>query len=137
MPLIQSRLKQLRQTLKLTQQDVADRIGVAQQQYADWERGRFSPSVDVVAKIANVLECSVDYVLGLSEAPNQVFAGANLTEDERKVVLRYRNEKRAKLLINAILELGDPPSASDELLDDSDEESGRPLLNPGFNSKIS
>ncbi len=42
-------------------------IGVAPESVATWLRGRIVPSIDCFAKIADVYNVSVDYLLGLSE----------------------------------------------------------------------
>lgn len=42
-------------------------IGVAPESVATWLRGRIVPNIDCFAKIADVYNVSVDYLLGLSE----------------------------------------------------------------------
>lgn len=42
-------------------------IGVAPEAVSTWLRGRIVPSIDCFAKIADVYNVSVDYLLGLSE----------------------------------------------------------------------
>lgn len=61
------RLKKLRKDTDLTQVDVASKLGISQQAYASWERGVKKPTQDNLVKIAQVLNVSVDYLVGNSE----------------------------------------------------------------------
>lgn len=61
------RLKKLRKDTDLTQVDVAEKLGISQPAYASWERGVKKPTQDNLVKIAQVLNVSVDYLVGNSE----------------------------------------------------------------------
>ncbi|CAD0146993.1 Cro/CI family transcriptional regulator [Streptococcus thermophilus] len=61
------RLKELRKQAQLTQVELASKLGIAQSSYADWERGRKKPTQDNLVKIAQILNVSVDYLVGNSE----------------------------------------------------------------------
>ena len=61
------RLKELRKQAHLTQVELAKELGIGQSSYADWERGKKKPTQDNLVKIAQVLNVSVDYLVGNSE----------------------------------------------------------------------
>ena len=61
------RLKNLRKKVGLTQVDVAGKLGISQQAYASWERGVKKPTQENLVKIAQMLNVSVDYLVGNSE----------------------------------------------------------------------
>lgn len=61
------RLKELRKQAHLTQVELAKRLGIGQSSYADWERGKKKPTQENLVKIAQVLNVSVDYLVGNSE----------------------------------------------------------------------
>ena len=61
------RLKNLRKQAHLTQVDVAEKLGISQQAYASWERGIKKPTQENLVKIAQVLNTSVDYLVGNSD----------------------------------------------------------------------
>ena len=61
------RLKKLRKDTGLTQVDVASKLGISQQAYASWERGIKKPTQDNLVKIAQVLNVTVDYLVGNSD----------------------------------------------------------------------
>ena len=68
------RLKTLRKQGKLTQAQIAEKLNISQQAYASWERGVKKPTQDNLVKIAQILNVSIDYLVGNSDE--------NLKEDE-------------------------------------------------------
>lgn len=61
------RLKNLRKQAHLTQTDVAEKLGISQQAYASWERGVKKPTQENLVKIAQILDVSIDYLVGNSD----------------------------------------------------------------------
>ena len=61
------RLKTLRKEAGLTQVDVAEKLGISQPAYASWERGVKKPTQENLVKIAQILDVSIDYLVGNSE----------------------------------------------------------------------
>lgn len=64
------RLKDLRKQAGLTQVDVAEKLGISQPAYASWERGVKKPTQENLVKIAQILNVSVDYLVGNSNEEN-------------------------------------------------------------------
>mgnify|MGYP000115225084 CR=1 FL=1 len=60
------RLKELRKQAHLTQVELAKRLGIGQSSYADWERGKKKPTQENLVKISQVLNVSIDYLVGNS-----------------------------------------------------------------------
>ena len=60
-------LKTLRKQVKLTQAQIAEKLDISQQAYASWERGAKKPTQENLVKIAQVLNVSVDYLVGNSD----------------------------------------------------------------------
>ncbi len=58
------RLAMVRQEKGLTQQRLADRLGVTAQAVSKYETGASLPEIDTLKAIAMVLGCSTDYLLG-------------------------------------------------------------------------
>ena len=75
------RLKELRKQAHLTQVELAKRLGIGQSSYADWERGKKKPTQENLVKIAQILNVSVDYLVGNSE---------NKDEDLDNIELLFR-----------------------------------------------
>lgn len=78
------RLKKVRKALGLTQSDFDD-IGIQQSQMTKYERNEEDPSLDTIYRLAIKLNTSADYLLGLADEPNKVFAPADMTPDEAEV----------------------------------------------------
>lgn len=58
------RLKTLRKEKKLTQKELAEQIGIKQNSYSDWENGKTEPSFENLINLADLLEVSLDCLLG-------------------------------------------------------------------------
>ncbi|MCC8103547.1 MAG: helix-turn-helix domain-containing protein [Clostridiales bacterium] len=68
--LLGSRIKALRIARNLTQEQVADRIGVSRQKYARVESGVNSATLDILSKVAEILDVTVgDITRVLDETP--------------------------------------------------------------------
>lgn len=58
------RLRAARVQNKITQQAMADRLGVSLNGYQKYEQGERQPPLDTLVKIADILDVSTDYLLG-------------------------------------------------------------------------
>jgi transcriptional regulator with XRE-family HTH domain len=58
-------MKDLRQDHDLTQKAIAAHLGISQQCYSGYERGRCAVPTWVVTKLAQLYQVSADYLLGL------------------------------------------------------------------------
>lgn len=56
-------LKEKRQEMKLTQQEVADQFNVTRQTISNWEVGKSYPDIPTLIEISNFYELSLDYML--------------------------------------------------------------------------
>ncbi len=59
-----NRLKYLRSEKKLSQKQIADKLGIAVSTYANWEQGRREPSIVDIYKIISVLEIQPNELFG-------------------------------------------------------------------------
>lgn len=60
-------LKEMRKKSGLSQTELAGRLGVTQQAVGKWESGRSSPDPATVVRIAEILNTTTDYLLGLHQ----------------------------------------------------------------------
>ncbi len=79
-----AKLKALRKGQKLTQQQLADRIGVAKSVVSYYESGDRYPSYDILVNIAHVFHTTTDYLLDVSR--NKVVDVSGLSETDIAVV---------------------------------------------------
>lgn len=61
------RFKQLRLQNDLTQQELADKIGIGKMTVSQYERGVRRPDIDTLEIIADFFNVSTDYLLGTSD----------------------------------------------------------------------
>lgn len=80
-------LKRFRKDFKLTQAQVADKLGMLQQSYYKYESGKNMPSAEFVLNLANAYGVSTDYLLGLSDTPHPT----NFDEREVKAAFEFRD----------------------------------------------
>ncbi|MDD5018521.1 MAG: helix-turn-helix domain-containing protein [Eubacteriales bacterium] len=62
------RIRLMRQAQNLNQSQLALRVGVAQAYISEIEKGKKTPSVDVLEKLCDALDCSADYLLGITQS---------------------------------------------------------------------
>lgn len=65
--LIGKRLASARNRRNVKQIDLASAIGVSDQTISNWEVGLRSPRADLLRRLCLELECSADFLLGLSD----------------------------------------------------------------------
>lgn len=90
------KLKSLRIAKKLTQKQVADRIGLAISAVSSYESGTRYPSYDVLIKLATMFHVSTDYLIGMTDVRNIDITG--LSDEEVSVIAQMvdilRNKKQ-------------------------------------------
>ncbi|MBR8673105.1 helix-turn-helix domain-containing protein [Lactococcus lactis] len=62
-----TRLKELRKKKGLTQKELAEKIGIQQGGYTNWETGKREPKLETVVQLAKILEATTDYLLGFDD----------------------------------------------------------------------
>ena len=65
-----NRLAELRKQHGLSQEELADKLGVSRQAVSKWERGEASPDTDNLIELAKIYNISLDELLGL-DAPKK------------------------------------------------------------------
>lgn len=88
------KLKMLRIGQKLTQQQLATRLGVAKSVVSYYESGDRFPSYDVLIKIAQTFHTTTDYLLNVER--KRVLDVSELTEDDIAVVITVANALKQK-----------------------------------------
>jgi DNA-binding XRE family transcriptional regulator len=57
------RLKEVRKTKNLTQEQAADKLGVSIHTYRAYEQNKKNPSYAILIKMRNLFECTVDEII--------------------------------------------------------------------------
>jgi len=84
------RLRTLRTGKRLTQEDLAEKLGVTKASISRYELSAIYPSVEVLIEISKYFDVSVDYLLGLSEKIDLKMSA--LTDEQIVIVLGTINE---------------------------------------------
>jgi transcriptional regulator with XRE-family HTH domain len=86
------RLKLRRTQLGITQEELAETLGTNHKQIWKYERDRNKPSSDVIIALANALETTSDWILGLSEDIQPMGDESNLAPSEQVLLRLYRSK---------------------------------------------
>ncbi len=64
-------LKKYRILKNLTQEDIAQYLGITSQSVSKWERGECYPDITFLPALANILETSIDFLIGMDTIRNK------------------------------------------------------------------
>lgn len=65
-----NRIKKMREEFNYTQQDLADKLGSSKSVIGLYENETRKPSMEVLIKLSEIFNCSIDYLLGKSDVRN-------------------------------------------------------------------
>ena len=65
--MVSERLKNLRKERGVTQKEVAEKAGVIERQYQNYEYGKIKPSHDALIALADFFNVSIDYLVGRTD----------------------------------------------------------------------
>lgn len=85
-------LKLLRKESGISQQKLADAIGMSQQSINQYENHDTEPDIMTLRKLADYFETSVDYLIGHTDIRNHIepTSAYHLNADEGEVIDKYR-----------------------------------------------
>lgn len=102
-------LKTLRRSYNLTQDEIAKMLNIPKPTYSHYETGRNEPSFEILKKIAEIFNCSTDYLLGY-QAKNVLYLDS-FTEDQKELIrlVQTLDERKVLKVIGYIERLNDTP----------------------------
>ena len=118
------RLRELRISRGISQEHLANVLGVKQQTIGKWEKSITIPRLPMLQKIAEYFSVSTDYLTGTSDRPQiepkQVTVNFDLelviTNEEKSLIEAYRAASdRDKNLVDTILKPKDTDAANKEV----------------------
>ena len=86
------KLKELRESKKITQQDMANVLGIARGTYAHYEINRREPDNDTLKKIANYFNVSTDYLLDRISMPNNTLIQKQYKDEQAERFYPINND---------------------------------------------
>jgi len=67
MPMIKTRIRELRARYDLTQDELADKVGVTRQTMLYLEKGKYNPSLVLAYKVAKALNSTIEEVFVIQD----------------------------------------------------------------------
>ncbi len=80
------RLKTLRIQKHLTQQQLADRLGLTKSVISAYETQLHRPSYETLVQLSRIFRVSTDYLLGVERSPDDTLELSGLTEEEKQAL---------------------------------------------------
>lgn len=107
-----NRIRQIRKSRNLSQQDIANKLDVNQTSVSQWERGVTMPNISTLSKLCEILETSSDYLLGISDdVITKQWEDKSTVDDIEKVIQNIIKTSQKispdnqKILYNILIEL--------------------------------
>ena len=126
----------------MSQQDVANKLGVSKEMISIWVTGRRNPSLNSIKKIAAVFDVPTDYFI----EENKNISDKNLDDKDIKILQLEKENLELKLQIERLLNGKNPKEVNENILDfykkrtefsDSAKKNLREYIEKFKNSKIS
>lgn len=94
------RLQILRNEHGLTQNQLADKLGIKQQAISQYEKGTSLPKIDIILKVAQIFNVPLGYVMGVTDERNI----DDLPEDSKRLLEIYDSlpEERKNISIELL-----------------------------------
>ena len=100
MPFRPDVLRDLREVKGWSQQDLAREAGLSQSVIAKSENGKNTPGSEVLEKLAQALDCTIDYLHGRGdESENVAFAAAQMAFEVAQQTLTPRQRERCQRIV--------------------------------------
>ena len=112
--MLSENLRILRKNFKLTQQEVADILGIDRSTYTFYEAGKSSPTKENIVKLCDIYNVTVGYLLGVerncpelkvsdrTERVDEISEGiSKISRNEKFLIMAYRSldaEKKEQLI---------------------------------------
>jgi transcriptional regulator with XRE-family HTH domain len=92
------RLQEFRVKRGYTQEALAAELRTDKRQITRWENGESTPGGEKLTELAQVLNVSADYLLGLSDDPILNVRIDNLSTDEYEIIAALRKGKKLEAI---------------------------------------
>jgi len=121
---MKSNFKSAREAKGLTQKECADMLGISLRAWQTYEQGVSEPKQDLLCKIADIFNVTLDYLLGREPAPNP-FADLGLSAaSEQEMLAQYMSfpEEVRAILMDAIVKLAEsvkPENSPSEIIEET------------------
>jgi transcriptional regulator with XRE-family HTH domain len=100
MKIYSERIRQLRRAKDLSQEELAHLAGTSQRQISKYETGENEPTVHVLIALADALDTTTDYLVGLNENPLRIIQDdlSAVEKEAIKMIRRVHPNEQAKVM---------------------------------------
>lgn len=98
---IGNRIRKYRKEVGLTQEQLAEAIGVTKSRVSNWEQGINRPDADILAELCKALNVSPSILLDVYLTDDE------LNEQEKKVIKAYRDKPDLRQAVDILLGIGE------------------------------
>jgi len=85
-------LKLIRKSRKISQEDLAEKLGVSRQSVSKWETGENYPSMQNIMCLCTIFKCQIN------ELVHEDFVDINFLDDEIKMsIVKFKNDEQRKM----------------------------------------
>lgn len=99
------KLRELRVLNNLTQQELANKIGITQFTYCNYEKEKTQPTIDLLIKIANYFNVSLDYLCCNEQATKNIVYLDNLSKEQNEAINLIKNNNVTSYDIELLQEI--------------------------------
>ncbi|MBR1890973.1 MAG: helix-turn-helix transcriptional regulator [Clostridia bacterium] len=100
------KISEYRKLKGMTQKELANRLGVSAGNLCEWEKGRIEPSISALIKISNILDITIDELIGTEttnyspvsadESSELLYYFKQLDYDSRKLIVQITKQLSSK-----------------------------------------
>ena len=83
---IMLRLQEIREERNILQKDLANRLDKTRACISSWETGKTEPDIESLIKIADILDVSLDYLLGRSDDGGIIKIETQLSGEQKELL---------------------------------------------------
>lgn len=99
-----NRIQEIRKSKKITQEELAEKLGVTPQAVSKWETDNSYPDIDLLVEIADLFNYTVDELLGRKNNDTRILSD-DIQKDINKMLLKVRitseeDDEKTKVEIN-------------------------------------
>ena len=85
-------LKKLRKSKKLSQESLAEKVGVSRQSISKWECGEAYPEIDNILKLCKIFHCKINNLVH-----EELTDISSLDEEVKMSIVKFKKEKQQQM----------------------------------------
>ncbi|MBF9297241.1 helix-turn-helix transcriptional regulator [Mammaliicoccus sciuri] len=105
--MLNKNLKKYRNLKKLSQEEMAEKLDISRPAYTGYETGRRKPSLDMLYKISDILEVSIDDLSGIKKESTNLLEDAEVLMFSDKEGWDELSDDRKKEIMRELSDLAD------------------------------